>query len=242
MMTKRHIYWVFSFLIFGSFQSFASNTSGVHGPNVNADDRSMQIRFALSPSDMPTQTDAWAYRLHYQHALNDRFRARVIVQARDRGDFEYDYFRTELLYNFKKQGDGIWSSGIRFDIRTREGDRPEEYALNWTNQWLLNNGLRVRGVVIASRQFGSEQAFSGTEISTRSSMSKLIDNGLRVGLEMFNEYGEVGEFGSFNNQSHQVGPMLGGSIGDIKYEVRYLVGVSNGSRDNNVGLRFDKSF
>jgi hypothetical protein len=233
------------FTIIGLFSgnlAIASNTSGVHGPGVNADDRSMQFRIALSPGDVAGQADAWAYRLHYQHAFNDKLRGRVIVQYRDRGDLQYDYFRGEVLYNFKKQEEGIWSSGVRFDLRTRRGDRPEEFAVNWTNQWSLDNGLRVRGVLIGSRQFGSDSASDGIIVSTRSSVSKKLDNGLRVGLEMFNEYGKLGEFGSFNSQSHQIGPMLGGTIAGLKYEVRYLAGVTNGTRDHNFGLRFNKSF
>jgi hypothetical protein len=220
----------------------ASNTSGVHGPGVNAGERSMQLRFAFSPSDFDGQRDAFAYRLHYQQAFNDKVRGRVMVQYSDQGDLQYDYFRGEVLYNFKKQGDGIWSSGVRFDLRTRRGDRPEEYAVNWTNQWSLDNGIRVRGILIGSRQFGSDNAFDGTKFATRSSISAKLDSGLTVGLDMFNEYGKLGNFGSFNKQSHQIGPMLGGTIGGFKYEVRYLAGVSSGSRDHNFGLRFNKSF
>jgi hypothetical protein len=59
---------------------------------------------------------------------------------------------------------------------------------------------------------------------------------------MFNEFGEIGDFGSFNDQSHQIGPMIGGSIGGLKYEMRYLAGISNGTRDHNFGLRFNKAF
>lgn len=138
------------------------------------------------------------------------------------------------------------SSGVRFDIRTRRGERPEEYALNWTNQWSLKNGIRIRGILIASRQFGSDNAADGTAISTPSSISTKLYSRLHVGLEMFNEYGELGNSGSFNAQSHQIGPMLGGtlpkSMGGLKYEFRYLAGVSNGSLDHNLGLRFNKAF
>jgi hypothetical protein len=241
---KYTVRYAFSLiLLLSATQVVASNTSGVHGPNVDADDRSMQLRIALSPGDEDGEKDNWATRLHYQHAFNDRIRARVILQYRDRGNFEYEYFRGELLYNFKKQAaDGIWSSGVRLDARQRRSDNPEQISLNWTNQWNLSNGIRIRGVLIGAWEFGSDRAFSGTEIETRSSISKRLDNGLRLGLEMFNEFGEIGDFGSFNDQSHQIGPMLGGSIGDLKYEVRYLAGVSDGSRDHNFGLRFNKAF
>lgn len=216
-----------------------SNTSGVHGPNVKADERSLQWRIALSPSDSSDQEDNWASRLHYQHAFNSQLRGRIILQVRDRGSFDYEYIRGELLYNFKKATENDnWSSGVRLDVRQRRGSRPEEYALNWTNQWDLDDGYRLRAIMIAARQFGSDSAFNGTELETRSSISKKLDNGLRVGIEMFNEYGEIGEFGSFNSQTHQVGPMIGGKIDDIKWEFRWLMGVTARGRDNNLGLRF----
>ncbi|MFC4700396.1 hypothetical protein ACFO4O_09525 [Glaciecola siphonariae] len=224
-------------------KALAANTSGVHGPNVDANDRSMQLRLALSPGDEDGQTDNWGYRLHYQHSLNDRVRGRVIVQFRDRSEFQYEYLRGEILYNFKKRADqGIWSSGVRFDIRQRRSDNPEEFAVNWTNQWDLANGIRIRGILIGAWQFGSDRAFSGTEIETRSSISKKLENGLRVGVEMFNEFGEIGDFGSFDEQSHQIGPFIGGSVAGFKYEFRYLAGVSDATRDHNFGLRFNKSF
>lgn len=229
-------------LLCGTFFAEA-NTSGVHGPNVKAGERSMQLRFAYTPGDNSGDEDYWASRLHYQYAFNDRLRGRVILQGRDRGDFQYDYFRGELLYNFKKATDSDnWSSGVRFDIRTRRGDRAEEFAINWTNQWDLDNGYRLRAILIANRQFNSAGADPGIGIATRASLSTRLENGLRVGIEMFNEYGKLGDFADFDDQTHHIGPMLGGKVGGFKYEVRYLAGVTDAGRDNHFGLRFDKSF
>jgi len=230
-------------LLFLSMASVASNTSGVMGPNVKKGEKSAQIRLALSPSDEYSQQDEWAYRAHYQRAFSAQLRGRIVLQYRDSGVRMYEYVRAELLYNYKKKDPGgIFSSGLRFDLRQRRGDNPEEFAINWGHQWDLNNSFRVRATVIGAWEFGSDKAASGTDIETRFSVSTKIDNGLTVGLEMFNGFGKVGEFGSFNDQSHQIGPMLGGSIGDIKYQFRYLAGVSNGSGDHNFGLRFNKSF
>jgi hypothetical protein len=223
--------------------ALASNTSGVLDPGVKENDRSMQFRVALSPGDEDGEADNWAYRLHYQHSFNDRVRGRLIMQYGDRGTFQYEYVRAEILYNFKKkETDGIWSSGVRFDVRQRRSDNPEQFAINWGNQWDFKNGIRVRGVLVGSWEFGSNRAGSGTKIHARSSIGKKLDNGLTVGIEMFNDLGRFGSFGSFNSQSHQIGPMVGSSIAGFKYQVRYLAGISNGSRDNNFGFRINKSF
>ena len=111
----------------------------------------MHLRLALSPGDEDGQEDNWAYRLHYQHAFNDELRGRVILQYRDRGSFQYEYIRAEMLYNFKKRiDDDTWSSAVRFDIRQRRSDNPEMFAVNWTNQWDLLNGIRIRGILIGA--------------------------------------------------------------------------------------------
>ncbi len=221
-----------------------ASTSGVHGPNVNHDDRSMQLRYALSPADQSIQDDNLAYRFHYQHAINGKWRLRGIVQYRDRGDFEYDYLRAEALYNFRKRdADGNWSSGVRFDIRTRRGDRPEMFSINWSNQWDLTNDWRVRGIIKLDREFGSESAASGVLFETRSSVSTRLDNGLRLGLEMFNEFGQLNDFDRSNEQVHLLGPMVGGRFSErLKWEARVLAGLTSASRDHNWGFRVNYAF
>lgn len=221
-----------------------SSTSGVHGPNVDEDDRSIQLRYALSPSDNSNQEDNLAYRLHYQHAISTRWRLRGIIQYRDRGEFEYDNLRAEALYNFKKKAsDGVWSSGVRFDIRTRRGERPEMFSINWTNQWDIGRDWRIRGVVKLDREFGSETAASGVLLETRSSVTTRLEGGLRIGLEMFNEFGRINNFDGSNNQVHLLGPVMGGKINNkLKWEVRILAGLTSASRNTNWGFRLNYAF
>lgn len=90
--------------------------------------------------------DKWAHQFHYQRAYNKKFRWRVITQFRERNnDFELDYVRAELLYYFKPKGDGIWDSGVRFDIRERKDSRPTKVGINWINQWTLSPRWQLEG-------------------------------------------------------------------------------------------------
>ncbi|MBT0588163.1 hypothetical protein [Alteromonas oceanisediminis] len=221
----------------------ATNTSGVHGPVVDPTDSSFQYRFAFQPGD-DGAPDATAHRLHYQRALNDQFRARVLTQFRDRGgdsDFEYDYLRAELLWYFRPKQNDNWDSGLRFDIRTRKGSRPELFSINWTNQWTLSPKWRLRGIVIGGWNFGGN-AEGGTNLSTRASLNYKLESGHRVGVEMFNEYGLVSDMGSFSEQEHQLGPVLSGKMAGVSYQVGYLAGISSAASDHNFRLWFGKSF
>lgn len=213
------------------------------GPNITPNDRSFQFRTAFSPADNDSQTDQWAYRMHYQHAFNEDFRGRVLVQFRDRDNFEYDFFRAELLYNFKKRAAGErWSSAFRFDLRTRRASRAEEFAVNWGNQWNFSNGYRARTTLIVAQQFGSNRVSNDLGIQTRASISRKLENGLRVGLQMLNQHGELGNFGSLDDQAFALGPSVSGNLGDIKYELRYLRGLTDATRDHNFFVRFTSSF
>lgn len=234
----------FLYLLVFLFIPFShANISGVMGPNIKMGDRSVQIRTAVSLADNDFEQDLWAYRMHYQHAFNDTFRARIVLQVRDKDSFEYDFFRTELLYNFKKPGiNEAWSSALRFDLRTRRGSRTEEFAINWGNQWDLKNGYRARATLIFAHQFGNEDDISDIGVQTRASFSRKFNNGLRLGLQILNQHGALGDMYPADQKGIFIGPAVSGLVGDFKYEFRYLNGVTQAVRNHNVFFRITKAF
>lgn len=236
------VFCVQSLLIITQLPNAHANISGVMGPNINPNDRSIQFRSAVTLADDSSQQDNWAYRLHYQHAFNDTFRARIVMQYRDRNNFEYDFFRTELLYNFKKaSANDNWSSALRFDLRTRRASRPEEFAINWGNQWDLSDGYRMRATLILGKQIGGSRQLNGITVQTRASFSRKLESGLRIGIQMLNQHGEVGDFGAVDEREFYLGPAVSGSFGGFQYEFRYLNGLSSAARDHNVFFRVTRS-
>jgi len=224
-----------------SGSAVAANTSGVFSPVVDPEDRSAMARWSFVPGEDGAK-DSSALRIHYQHAINERFRWRAISQFRDvNNEFEYDYLRAELLWYLTPNSTSDWDSGLRFDIRTRKGDRPETFAVNWTNQWQLSSKWRLRGIVSAGWDFGG-QAVGGTNIETRASITYKSGAGPRVGVEMFNDYGRISDLGSWNEQEHQLGPVISGSLGGIKYQLGYLSGISSSADDHTFRLWLSRAF
>ncbi|WP_100643700.1 hypothetical protein [Alteromonas facilis] len=219
----------------------ATNTSGVHGPTVNPQDKSAMYRLGYTPGE-DGDDDGWAHRFHYQQAFNQDFRWRLILQMRDvNQELEYDYLRAELLWHFKHASTDNWDSGLRFDIRTRKGDRPEKFAINWTNQWQLSDKWRIRGILIGGWDFGGN-ANGGTTLETRASAMYKLTSGDRIGIEMFNEFGKLSDTGSFNEQEHSIGPAYTGKFDNIKYQLGYLAGVSDSADDHTFRLWLSTSF
>jgi len=219
----------------------AGNTSGVHGPVVNINDSSAMYRMSFVPGEDGAE-DAFTHRLHYQKAINESFRWRVIGQVREHnGSHEYDYLRAELLWYLKPQGITRWDSGIRFDIRTRKGSRAEKFAINWTNQWKLSEKWQLRAILIGAWEFGGT-AKTGTLAETRFSIMRKMNNGTKVGLETFNDWGKLTNMGSWDKQKHQIGPAISGKISNVKYKVGYLAGISDSANDHDLRIWFSKQF
>lgn len=199
------------------------------------------LRTAFAPGE-GGEDDAFALRLHYQQALNDALRWRLITQFRGTGDdYEYDYVRAELLWYLTPKSESNWDTALRFDIRARKGDRPEKFAINWVNQWMLTPRWQLRGLVIPGWDFGGD-AKSGTKLETRASLLYAMDSGSKLGVEMFNNFGLVSETGSWEEQDHQLGPVLSGKLAGFKYQLGYLAGISKSADDHNLRFWLSKSF
>lgn len=219
----------------------AANTSGVHGPVIDPDDKSFMFRSSFVPGDDGEQ-DASAIRLHYQQAISEEYRWRVISQFRGRdSDYEYDYVRAELLWYLTPGRGGDYDTAVRFDLRTRKGDRPETFAIQWTNQWKFKQRWQARGILVGYWDFGGT-AVGGTQMETRASLLYKLDSGQKVGIEMFSDYGHVTEMGSWDSQEHQLGPVISGNWGETKYQLGYLAGVSSSADDHDFRFWLSRKF
>jgi hypothetical protein len=187
----------------------AQTLGGVHGPSVSKADRSAEYRVAYVPESDGRRASA-SHRLHYQHALDGAHRLRAIVNAEEtgRGLWEADSLQAEWLWQFKERGQGIWSSGLRFDYRgyLRAG-QADRLRLNWTNQWDLDNRWRLRWLAQGYVETGADRR-DGVWLETRASALYPVRERTRVGIEMFNGFGNLDNPGTFNQQAHRIGPVV----------------------------------
>jgi hypothetical protein len=158
------------------------------------------------------------------------------------GDFELDHVQGELLWQIVERTPGGYSSGLRFDARLAEGDdTPHEIGVNWTNQWVIEGGWRVRALLLLDRDVGP-----GSEddwiVETRASLYRSLDNGLSLGLESFNEFGGLDAgFGGFDDQAHQLGPVVSGDLpGGVEWSAGVLFGLSDGADERDFMLRLTR--
>ncbi len=222
--------------------AIAQNTGGVFPPNVNKGHKSLQYRAAINP-DNAAGDFGFAQRLHYQQAINGDFMWRIIGQTRktDSSDVDFDFLQAELFWELSHDEDQH-KTGLRFDARLRDDDRAEQIGLNWMNQFNFENGWTARALVLTSLQIG-DTASDGVNLQTRARIARKLESGPTIGVEMYNNYGNTGNIGSFNEQSHTIGPFFAAPVGkNISVFTGPLFGLSSSAPDLEARLWFTKGF
>nr|WP_136250424.1 hypothetical protein [Ningiella ruwaisensis] len=235
----------YRFLIFGlallSYMSHANN-GGVHGPMVKANSSQFDWRYTYVSSEEPGTSDIQASRLHYQQSLNERFQVRLVGQYRQQPDWEYDSAKIELLYNFNKFNEqDNYASAIRFDMRTRKGSRPDDIAVHWTNQLNLDAKNYIRAIVLFGKNLSGEQS-KNWRIGTRFSYYRRPNANYQLGIELFDQYGEVSNIAAYDDQRHQLGPAVMAKFGALQLYARYLAGLTDSTPNHALSFRIGWNF
>ncbi len=221
-----------------SLPAAAQNTGGVFGPVVNDGHSSAQYRITYNPD-----TEGFAQRAHYQQALNDDLMWRVIGQTRKTtdSDFDFDYVQAELFWQLT-DNDQAWQSGVRFDVRLRDDDRPGLLGAHWSNQFALAENWRARAVVLSSIDFG-DNAADGLFVQTRGQIERGLENGNALGFEVYSAYGAVDNIRDFDDQNHQVGPYGVVKLNDDWAVLgQVLLGVTDAAADEELRLWLMRRF
>ncbi|MEM9054663.1 MAG: hypothetical protein AAGB16_05000, partial [Pseudomonadota bacterium] len=216
----------------------AQNTGGIFPPMVNEGHKSVQYRGTYN-----TDSEGFAQRVHYQQALNGDFMWRVMAQARktDDSDVDLDFMQAELFWEISDDSDK-WKTGLRFDARVRTEGRPGLVGLHWTNQFPIAGTVKGRFVVLSATDIGDDRR-DGVFLQTRGNVFIPLEAGPVIGLEYFSSHGSTEAFGSFKNQSHQLGPFANFKLtDDWGLFTGALLGVSEAAADQELRIWLTRNF
>ena len=218
--------------------AFAQNTSGVFGPVVKEEDRGWEYRATYDADSKELNQ-----RIHYQQAINDDLRWRLVAQVRETAasDYDPDFLRGELVWQVTPN-EQSYQSGFRFEARYRFDDRPGDVTVHWINQWKPADAWTLRFLIGATQQIGNDPA-DGILIQTRASAYTALNNGPRVGIEAYSEYGSTEDWLSTDEQEHQVGPFAIWRLNDEwNLFTGTLFGATDATPDNELRLRITRAF
>lgn len=216
----------------------AQNTGGVFPPGFGPDHRSAQYRITVDPDN-----GDWANRLHYQQSLNDSMVWRVVGQTRKTAtsDVDFDFLQAELFWRLTPR-DKAFQTGLRFDARLRDGNRPNQIGVNWSNQWTLSESWRVRAVGLSALQLESNRN-NDVSLQVRGQLARKLNSGVTVGGEVYSPLGDTGDIKILKGTSASVGPFISVPVGGKRsLQVSTLFGVTRRARNTELRLWLTQGF
>ena len=230
----------------------AQFTGGVFGPVVNEGASSAQYRLSIDPDGPAGKTRA-GQRVHYQTSLSDRFQLRGVLGTRTTFDvengeldtdsyFAFDFVQAELTWQVTPD-DQTWQSGFRFDGRLRDKGRGHQLGVNWMNQWSFDDGWQARAILLSTLR-ENESLFKDVGLSGRAQVTKKIESGQTLGLQLYSSLGTAGNFRAFNRGNSTFGgPFVSFPLGDgVSLRTGALIGLTDAAPDTQLRLWLSKGF
>ncbi len=183
--------------------TYSQNTGGVFGPVVNEGHRALEYRATYAQ-----ESDGLSQRIHYQQSLDTKIMWRVVIGTRktDESASDFDSARGELFWQLTEDHKS-YQTGVRFDLVTRDDNRPNTFGLNWMNQFKLNESWSSRLLLLTSSEFG-EQKRDGIFLQSRAQVNKKLKSNFSTGIELYSSYGSTEDFSDTDEQIHQIGPYI----------------------------------
>lgn len=210
------------------------NTGTVFSPDVEADTRGVDVRFAYDGD-----ADSLAQRVHYQHSFSDAFRLRGVAayNSDSSTNFDYRYFRLEGQYQFLEDDQAPFDSAVRAELQFADGDNlPSRVRFGWSNKMDLNKLWQIRGILLTGHRFGPESS-GGYLLGARAQLSRKLNDSVTLAVDYYGDFNDTNEVGSFEEQAHQLGPMVKFDLSDrLGGMAGVLFGVSDAAADSEFRL------
>jgi hypothetical protein len=227
-----------------SSEAAAQSVSSVSGAEVKRG-AEFEYRAGYARED-DGHPEGFAQRFHFQYGFDDGWRGRIIVIQSKHGAEALQTRSVSLeiqkqILESKKTGG--WSSAIRVEgLIPVQQAAPGKAKLAWLNTFELDARWQLRGNVYFNHSFG-DNAVDGISIETREEATYKLPRDVKIGVQAFNFFNTTARFGSFDEQKHQIGPVVKGKIGKrVKYEISTLFGVSRAASDTDFRVFFGYSF
>jgi len=218
----------------------AVNTSTVFSPDVTAGKSQTEYRFGFD-----TDADAYAHRWHLQHGFSDSLRMRLIFlgSGDDNTSFEFRYIRWEGMWQLLEDQEAGWDSALRFEIQVADGDdTPGRIRLAWSGKWQLADDWQVRTNLLTGHQIG-ENAGDGFLLEARFQLGYALTDQLDFAVDLYSDLNDTDDMGSFDEQEHQIGPLLKFDLGDnLGGQTGFLFGLSKATPDLEFRIHLGYTF
>lgn len=220
----------------------AEATQKVYSPIVEEGEFAIEYRGHHDFDKRSSRNGAQKMKMEVEYGVTDRWATAL------EGEFERDnrsdamHFSAtawENLFQFVPQGKYWLDSGLFVEYEVpSDTTAADKLELKLLLEKSMPKWIHTANVVL-EKQLGNN-ASEGTEYGYAWRSKYLLGPKLEMGFEAHGSLGQVSHTKGFDQQTHQVGPVIYGSLpigghGDkIRYEFGYLVGLTDASADGSL--------
>lgn len=237
IINKKTVMFTALALLLKSQVSYAQPiTASVIGPNVgNEKDVIVEYRAGYEIDDeSPAKNHAFTDRLDIFYNYNTDTELHVFLNRSNPGnagsEFTNVFFEPKFqLFHRDEDGfDGSISAGVKI----AEGDNPPHLLRSVLSGEVPYNQFKFRHNSIIAHEFGPKSD-SGLHYQSRWQIMHHIEKyKSNVGVEMFNDFGNLKKINGMNSTSHSLGPVVTGKINDhLGFQTGILAGISDPASD-----------
>lgn len=223
--------------------AFSQIASGVPGATVKDGEKFLQYRIAIDVEDDSTGQAAFAQRVMYRQAINDRVSVRGSIQSlrTSDSDFDFDYAKVEVTWQITPEAQR-YQTGLRLDLRARANNRADHIGLNWAHQMSFKDGWRARGALSGTLQV-SDKTSDNIAFGGSAQLSRKLDSGVRLGVHGFSSFGDSHGLLLLKRSSTVAGPFIAFKLSEtVPVMIGTLHGVTHNARDDQIRLFIGKNF
>jgi high-affinity iron transporter len=216
------------FILLNSPEVFA--TKKVYSPIVEKGEVEVEFRGGIDFDSRDSKNNKQVYKYALGYGVTERWFTEIYGETEKAAydnDYEFVAVEWENRLQLFEQGKYWLDAGLYFayetTVKEKTADKVEAKILL---EKTFGNFLHTANIIFENEVGGgaNNQMTAGLAWSSRYRWQKSFESG----LEWYSDFGELGQSWAYRKQSHQVGPVFYGEIGEhIKYDIGYLFGLTD---------------
>ena len=233
------LHFIFTVVAFSTLclsQSIAAPiTANVIGPKIGEKGQSgIEYRSGYEwDNDNKAQDGAFTDRVDFFYNISNSIKLLTFVNRVDPGNDDSEITNVFIepgFQFFNKQEDGFDGAIMTGVSIATQDEHPNLARIVLTGE-APYHGWALRHNSIFAHEFGGFQT-SGVQYQARWRATYKLGSGPSVGVEMFNDFGNLRTTHGFDSQQHRAGPVMTGEITDgLGYQTGALAGLSDNAPD-----------
>lgn len=213
---------------------------------------STEFRTGFTFDDSGSSNDErFRLRQHIDYGFSDWYAARIVIEQdkQQSADFDFRSVTFENRFQFFESDTHGWDGGVRVNYGVSAGGgQSDEIDIRFIANVPIGENWEWRHNTVLEYELGGN-ADDGLNLELRNQLTKVVGNFIpgtnktRVGIEMFNDFGNLRDDAGFSAQDHQIGPVMKAYFPKGVYiQAGYRAGLSDDAPDHLLKFFVGRNF